>query len=126
MCLQGDPAASLNNAKRQGTCSKVSFNPPTTERHLHLCDGITKNIVECHATSRTLRMYKERTVALRTDKHAVEKKWCRRDCTVRSPTAPLELRWRAQSSVDVSFALIGVHKAPLRRFNCVVSQITHT
>lgn len=70
--------------------------------------------------ARTLRMHKVRTVALRTDKHAVEKKWCRRDCTVRSPTAPLELRWRSHSSVDGRF--FGVHTAPLRRFN---RQITH-
>lgn len=122
LCLQSDPAAFLNNTKRQGTCSKVSFNAPITERHHHLRDGIAKNFLECNAMARTLRMHKVRTVALRTDKHAVEKKWCRRECTVRSPTAPLELRWRYHSSFYISLGFI----PRLRRFNCVVSQITRT
>lgn len=59
-------------------------------------DGIAKNIVNRHATARTLSMQKVRAVGLHPNKHAIERKWGCRDNAVRSPTAPWELRWRAQ------------------------------
>lgn len=36
LCPEGDPAASLENIKRQSTRSKVSYSAGTTLRHLHL------------------------------------------------------------------------------------------
>lgn len=33
---RGNPAASLNNVKRQGTRSRISYSAATTQRHLHL------------------------------------------------------------------------------------------
>lgn len=62
----------------------------------------------CDGAHFEYKIIKIPAVALRFDKHAVKKRWCRRDGTFRSPTAPLDLRWRIQ--VTHKYSWLHLHR----------------
>lgn len=87
LCPKGDQSASLNNVKRQGTRSRVSYSAKTTQWHFYI------------SPRDRLKHFKTTCVnalALRSDKPEIETKWSRHDSAVRSPIAPQEIHKRAQ------------------------------